>query len=348
VKKTASNVFAVIIIAAALGAAFYKFYYVPRAEKNVDSVKKTVDSFVAGRVLIDPLLIISRKQMGVYDLTARMPERYTAESLQNELETGLKSLKKVRIKFSRVETDRTISLTALIETPYKVACKLRFIKDKKPKIALILDDWGYKEKDIPYLASIKQIFTISILPNNKFSAMADDEAYKYNKGIMLHLPMEPEKKTAMEKTTILADMGAGTVKGDVSELIAVVPHLTGVNNHEGSLATSKKEIMIPVLEVLRDNNLFFIDSLTSPKTVGYKTAESLGVRWGKRDVFIDNEKKAPYVKDQLNKLAKLAKSRGWAIAIGHDDPVTLSVLARMMPELESQGIEFVYPAELMR
>lgn len=347
-KKTASNAIAVIILAVALAAGFYKFYYEPRAEKNVEEIKKSVDAFVTARVLGDPLLIISRKQMGVYDLTARMPERYTADSLQAELSTGLKSLKKAKIKFSRVETDRTTSLSALIETPYKPACKLRFIRDKKPKIALILDDWGYKEKDIPYLADIKQVFTISILPGLKYSAMADDEAYKYNKGIMLHLPMQPEKKMVMEKTTILADMSGDEVRSAVAGLIADVPHLTGVNNHEGSLATAKKEIMEPLLGVLRDRDLFFIDSLTSPKTVGYKTAESMGVRWGKRDVFIDNEKKPAYIEQQLFKLAKLAKSRGWAIAIGHDDPATLATLARVMPELEAEGIEFVYPAELMR
>jgi len=127
-----------------------------------------------------------------------------------------------------------------------------------------------------------------------------------------------------------------------------IPHLTGVNNHEGSLVTAKKDIITPVLEVLRDRNLFFIDSMTTPKTVAYKTAQELGMRWAKRDIFIDNKKEAAYIEAQLKQVAKLAKSRGWVIAIGHDDPVTIAALARVMPQLAEEGYEFVYPAELLQ
>jgi polysaccharide deacetylase 2 family uncharacterized protein YibQ len=160
--------------------------------------------------------------------------------------------------------------------------------------------------------------------------------------------MQPEKKVPMEKITIMANMNKPQIVSIVDRQITEIPHFTGVNNHEGSLVTAKKEIITPVLEVLKDRNLFFIDSMTTPKTVAYKIAQELGMRWAKRDVFIDNKKEAAYNEEQINKLAKLAKSRGWAIGIGHDDPVTLATLSRMMPKLAEEGFEFVYPAELLQ
>jgi polysaccharide deacetylase 2 family uncharacterized protein YibQ len=347
-KKAASNTAVIVILLIAAGFAFYRFYYMPRVQKSEASIRTTVDSFVVKKILVDPLLIISKKETGVYDLTARMPQRFTPESLKSEIKTDLNGVERATVEFGEVETDKTTSLSAAIQSPFNLVCKLRFIRDKKPKIAVILDDWGYSDRNFPYFASIKDVFTISVLPGLKFSSAAAEAAYKYKKGIMLHLPMQPEKKVPMEKITILANMDKQQVVSIVDTQMTKIPHLTGVNNHEGSLVTAKKDIITPVLEVLRDRNLFFIDSMTTPKTVAYKTAQELGMRWAKRDIFIDNKKEAAYIEAQLKQVAKLAKSRGWVIAIGHDDPVTIAALARVMPQLAEEGYEFVYPAELLQ
>jgi polysaccharide deacetylase 2 family uncharacterized protein YibQ len=347
-KKAASNALLTVVLLVAAGFAFYRFYYTPRVERSEAAIKKAVDSFVTKQILVDPLLIISKKENGVYDLTARMPARYTVETLKNEIKGGITGVERATVDFGEVETDRTTSVTASIESPFKLVCKLRFIRDKRPKIAIILDDWGYADRNFSYLASIKDVFSISVLPGLKYSSMAAEEAFKYKKGILLHLPMQPEKKVPMEKITIMANMNKPQIVSIVDRQITEIPHFTGVNNHEGSLVTAKKEIITPVLEVLKDRNLFFIDSMTTPKTVAYKIAQELGMRWAKRDVFIDNKKEAAYNEEQINKLAKLAKSRGWAIGIGHDDPVTLATLSRMMPKLAEEGFEFVYPAELLQ
>ena len=76
-------------------------------------------------------------------------------------------------------------------------------------------------------------------------------------------------------------------------------------------------------------------------------ATKLGLKMNKRNIFIDNEKRAPYIERQLKLLKKVSKQKGYALAIGHDDPVTMKVLVEKIPELEAEGYEFVYPAELV-
>ena len=68
----------------------------------------------------------------------------------------------------------------------------------------------------------------------------------------------------------------------------------------------------------------------------------------RRDVFLDNVEESGYIKQQINKLKSKARSRGFAIGIGHDRKVTLEVLREVMPQLSKEGYKFVFLSELER
>ena len=80
-------------------------------------------------------------------------------------------------------------------------------------------------------------------------------------------------------------------------------------------------------------------------------SRTLGIRSGvavlNRDIFIDNESDRGYIRGQIHKLAKEAQASGVAIGIGHDRPVTISVLTEMIPELIKQGYVFVNLSEVL-
>ena len=78
---------------------------------------------------------------------------------------------------------------------------------------------------------------------------------------------------------------------------------------------------------IRSRKLFFIDSLTSSKSVGYPLARQMAIKTGKRDVFIDNDQETAKIIDQLTLLVQLAITHGQAIGIGHPYPTTLQALA---------------------
>ena len=53
---------------------------------------------------------------------------------------------------------------------------------------------------------------------------------------------------------------------------------------------------------------------------------SEGKRYIGRDVFLDHTMDVAYVKGQIREAVKVAKSRGYAIAIGHPHPNTIEAL----------------------
>ena len=89
---------------------------------------------------------------------------------------------------------------------------------------------------------------------------------------------------------------------------------------------------------MRRRGLSFVDSRTSPLSVGDGLAAQLGIPHAPRDVFLDNNPAPRAILHQLAEAERLARRRGHALAIGHPYPTTLAVLERWMPAAEARGI----------
>jgi polysaccharide deacetylase 2 family uncharacterized protein YibQ len=97
---------------------------------------------------------------------------------------------------------------------------------------------------------------------------------------------------------------------------------------------------------LRSRGLYFLDSLTSEKSVCGRIAARMGVRYAARDIFLDNSTDEDCIRRQVLSMRKLAFRTGRVIAICHDRKNTIEVLSGMMPELERDGIRFVRASAL--
>jgi polysaccharide deacetylase 2 family uncharacterized protein YibQ len=103
-----------------------------------------------------------------------------------------------------------------------------------------------------------------------------------------------------------------------------------------------------VLGVLKSRGLFFIDSVTSPRTTGLRLAREMGIRSERRNVFLDNEQNEAYIQGQLSQAVRLARRTGAGIAICPPHPATIKALALLLPGLEQQGITLVPVSKLVR
>ena len=115
----------------------------------------------------------------------------------------------------------------------------------------------------------------------------------------------------------------------------------------GSAATSDLRVMRTVLKHLLSRNLFFIDSNTASTSVGTQVAKEIGIKFNRRDVFIDNEMKPEVIKIQLERAKNIALRRGSVVVIGHDRKMTLLAIKEMVPEIEAAGVKFVLVRDLV-
>lgn len=165
---------------------------------------------------------------------------------------------------------------------------------------------------------------------------------------MLHLPMESVANERPEIQELRPGMSQADIANAVATMLGTVPYAAGVNNHQGSLATSNPQLMAELMPVLHEHQLFFIDSRTTAATVAYDAAQSAGVPCAFRNVpFLDDVQDVSAVRRQLEIAAKDAHQKGEAVAIGHPHPATLRALAEFLPQAQSQGIHLVHASDLV-
>ncbi len=220
---------------------------------------------------------------------------------------------------------------------------------KRPRVAIVVDDFGYSKNNLGLLFSLKQPVTVSVLPEQRYTREVADLARARGFEVILHLPLESERDDVPEETdTIKTAMSEKEILLRLKKEIELVPGIDGVSNHMGSKATADTTVMTIIIRYLKSRGLYYFDSLTSNRSVCLDVAKSLGVRCAKRDIFLDNSNNTMAIEKQLADLKVMAFKRGEAIAICHDRKNTIAILARELPEMAKEGIEFVRLSELVK
>lgn len=219
---------------------------------------------------------------------------------------------------------------------------------KNARLVIIIDDLGHDRASADALFAMPFAVTASVLPHLPFSAAVAEEAFRRGDQVLLHLPMESEADGAKpEETELHAGMNSAQVEDSLAGMLDTVPHAVGVNNHQGSRATSDTALMAELMPVLHERGLFFIDSRTTAATVAYDAAKRAGVPAASRKVFLDDTPSHDAILAQLNLAARDATRDGFAIAIGHPHPATLAALAEGVPRLEAHGIRLAFASEVV-
>lgn len=227
-------------------------------------------------------------------------------------------------------------------TPVEVA--------QRSRIAIIIDDLG------PSLTTLRQFLdlglplTPSILPGSDRAGAAAELLRKAGHEYLIHVPMEPRSypQTNPGADALLLQHSEDDIRRWMQHYRDQVPGAVGMNNHMGSRFTEYAEPMQIVLDELKRQDLFFVDSVTISSSVAFAEARRMGLKTAARDIFLDNEEDVDYIRRQLHKMAQLAKKQPEVIAIAHPYPETLEALRLEKDWLLSQPIDFVPASRLVK
>ena len=218
----------------------------------------------------------------------------------------------------------------------------------EPRLALVIDDFGYsKNETVESFLMIDLPLTISVLPSLPRSRYVLERAQSLGKETLLHLPMEAEGEPA-DAGFVRTAMSDESIRELVERYLEDSKGVAGVNNHQGSLATQDRRVMMAVISVLKSHGLFFLDSLTSSKSIAYNTAGSMDVAAARNDLSLDAATEDPaVVEERLVRLIAQAKRTGSAIGIGHPKRWTYEAIAASERLFKESGVELVFVSELV-
>ena len=239
-----------------------------------------------------------------------------------------------------VDTLEVIKDTSIVDTTSK----------KTATIVLVIDDFGYRNDSVSDgFLDLNIPITCAIIPGHLQSRKFAQKAFAAGKEVIIHMPMESSLNTPGEdEYKIKSGMTSEEVEWRIREVLKEMPEAIGMNNHQGSKATTNGKVMSVLGSVLKANNKFFIDRRTTSKTVAEEIMRSIGVPTIRRHVFLDNDDSKDKISERIDEVARLAQKQGIAVAIGHAKPNTLKAIKDALPKLLADGYQFEFASNVVK
>ena len=221
------------------------------------------------------------------------------------------------------------------------------VEIKRARLAVVIDDGGrdletqriYEQMGIP--------LTLAVMPNQPRTKEAAANWAAAGLPVIIHQPMESVSGEGMESVVLLTSMTADEMRGVLQKSFEQIPQAVGMNNHQGSKATTHRPTMNVVMKELAAHGMWFLDSATNRTTAAGAACVAYGVPYVRNELFVDNEADIETIKSLIRMGAALAKTRGHTVIIGHCRPKTAEAFRQIVPELQQDGISFVYVSELL-
>ncbi|MFK2823211.1 divergent polysaccharide deacetylase family protein [Malaciobacter sp. WC5094] len=265
------------------------------------------------------------------------------EEIKQEIQKKKEELEKKKIEKTPLEKKEAPSKTTNDISLFLKKSLYKYDGKSKPKIVIMIDDVSSSRQkkailDIGYKVNMAFLPPTKGHPNS--AKIAQDLPFH-----MIHFPMQASSKfKGPEKNTLKITHTYEQIEQRVKDLRKWYPNAVFTNNHTGSVFTQNEEAMDKLFRALKKYNFIFVDSRTTAKSVAKKMAEKYNMPYIVRNTFMDNKKEYAYIQNQLKKAIKIAKKRGYAIAIGHPHSMTIKVLKESKHLLK--GIEPIFVNEL--
>ena len=219
-----------------------------------------------------------------------------------------------------------------------------------PMAAIVIDDLGPSRASARHAIALPAPLTLAFMPYTEGLAPLLGDARGKGHELLLHIPMEP-LSAAIDPgpKALTTDQEPWEIRLRLEWGLDRAPGVVGVNNHMGSRFTADPGAMAKVMQVLGEKGLLYLDSRTTSSSVSERIAAAFDVPFLGRDIFLDHEKPGrTSVLDQLQKVADIARKRGYAIGIGHPHAETLAALEIWLDRLDEENLTLVPLSAIMR
>ncbi|HSL99504.1 MAG TPA: divergent polysaccharide deacetylase family protein [Candidatus Limnocylindria bacterium] len=217
-----------------------------------------------------------------------------------------------------------------------------------PRLAIVVDDNGYDTtRDAEWLKFPEKI-TLAVIPFGPSSRRLAKAAHERGFGVLIHIPMEPASPVSDRTDGFRLRRGMGREEMDalLDRMVEENSWATGVSNHMGSAFTADPESMATFAALLKSRGLFFLDSMTTSRSVAVQAAVQAGIPVARRDLFFDTYKQPEEMRLQWKRALSIAKKKGKAVLVCHGRKESLRVILDLVPDLEAEGVRAVTLDEL--
>ncbi len=228
------------------------------------------------------------------------------------------------------------------EPPWQRYAAYFLDEDTRPRVAIIMTGLGMSDGITE--AAIKTLppeVTLSFSPYARNLASWIGLARVNGHEVLLDLYMEPS-------TYPLDDPGPQAIMTVLSEeenrkrfnwVLSRGNSYVGLTGRLGSRLLTRRRSLSPVMQDIAERGLLFVDDRATAGSLGYGMAQDLNIPTAYSEGLIDEPSANRTAIDaKLNRIERIALSKGAAVALAQPYPVTIERLNTWIEELSSRGV----------
>jgi polysaccharide deacetylase 2 family uncharacterized protein YibQ len=160
---------------------------------------------------------------------------------------------------------------------------------------------------------------------------------------MLQLPMEPFGYPNQDPGphTLLVSSTPTATASSLSWLLSRFAGYIGVVNYLGARFTSETTALAPVLQILKDRGLVYLDDGSSARSVAEEVAVGIDLPLRQASLVIDAANDFSSVSAKLQELEKLSRKGRIVIGVGTGFPATINAVENWAKGLRDRGVLLV-------
>ncbi|PHQ69354.1 MAG: hypothetical protein COB93_08265 [Sneathiella sp.] len=211
----------------------------------------------------------------------------------------------------------------------------------QPRIAFIISDLGMsKTRTAAVIDGLPAAITLAFNPYSRTLGDWMAKARKAGHEVLLQLPMEPVgyPKINPGPRALLTSLTTFENLDRLNWILGRAEGYVGITNQMGSKFTASRDHIQPVLEIIKERGLLFLDSRTASNSVGARVASELGLPVALNNRFLDDRVGDDSFNLRLAELERIAHQNGVAVGVGYPYPATIERLTKWAESLAAKGI----------
>ena len=161
--------------------------------------------------------------------------------------------------------------------------------------------------------------------------------------LVLQVPMEPFDYPNNDPgpQTLLTSLSPDQNLDRLQWLMSRITNYVGVMNYTGAKFTATSEQLGPVMKELAARGVMYIDDGSSSRSIAEGLSGTEHTPFARADMTIDAVSTEAAIDTRLKQLENLARSRGLAIGVASDLPVSVKRIVEWSKGLEDRGVLLV-------
>src|SRR5690606_34736556 len=108
-------------------------------------------------------------------------------------------------------------------------------------LVIIIDDLGNRLAEGEATVNLPGRLSVAVLPHTSYGKHLARQAHLAGKDVLLHAPMSALDQRPLGPGALTGELTEAEFRDTLTEALAGVPHVAGVNNHMGSELTGQRQ-----------------------------------------------------------------------------------------------------------